>query len=390
MAALLFFALFSIAFSFLCSIFEAVLLSITPSYTQVQMKEGGRTGELIQRFKHEINEPLTAILSLNTIAHTVGAILVGASTGAAFGEGGFTLPLIGVELSYEVVVSVVMTIAILVFSEIIPKNLGATYWKSLAPFTVKSLNVLVWIFRITGIIWLSNQINNLMGGGDAHATNLTRGEFAMMAESQTEKGNLKEEEGRILANLLNFESLTVHDVMTPRTVVVGAWAKTTIQEFYDKFDSSPFSRYPIFGETRDQVQGYVLKDMVYKAIINQRGSESILSLAREILTVPQDYSLHQLIDMMLQRREPIALVVDEFGGMEGLVTMEDAMETLLGLEIMDEMDSIQDMQRLARERWESRAKAMGLDVPDATKNSEMTVTTPPTTNNRREEQAVKK
>ncbi len=366
MVALLLFALFSIAFSFLCSIFEAVLLSITPSYVQVKEKEGGRMGALLRQFKNELNEPLTAILSLNTIAHTVGAILVGASTGAAFGEGGIQLPLVNYELSYEVLVSVVMTLAILIFSEIIPKNLGAMYWKQLAPFTVKSLDILVKIFRVLGIVWISNKLNQILGGGDAHSTSLTRTEFALMAEAQTESGGLKEEEGRILRNLLNFESLTVHDVMTPRTVVVGAKATMTIREFYEKFDNSPFSRYPVFGDTRDQVQGYVLKDMAYKAIIEQRDQETIASLVRPLLAMSQDTSLHRLIDLMLERREPIAMVVDEFGGMEGLVTMEDAMETLLGLEIMDEMDSTQDMQSLARERWKARAKAMGLELPEPT------------------------
>lgn len=362
MVALLLFAFISIAFSFICSIFEAVLLSITPSYVQIKSQEGGKMGELLQRFKNELNEPLTAILSLNTIAHTVGAILVGASTGAAFGEGGIPLPFGGYNISYEVIVSVVMTLAILIFSEIIPKNLGAMYWKKLAPFTIKSLNVLVKIFSILGIVWVSNKINQVLGGGDAHTTSLTRVEFAMMAESQTAEGKLKEEEGRILRNLLSFESLSVHDVMTPRTVVVGARSGLTIKEFYEKFDNSPFSRYPVFGETRDQVLGYVLKDMVYKAIIEKRENEPVMVLARDILTVPQDTSLHSLINLMLERREPIALVVDEFGGMEGLVTMEDAMETLLGLEIMDEMDSTQDMQRLARERWSARAREMGIEV----------------------------
>ncbi|WP_116127960.1 hemolysin family protein [Lewinella sp. IMCC34183] len=368
MTLLLLFALFSIAFSFLCSIFEAVLLSISPTYVQVKEQEGGTTGRLLRKFKNELNEPLTAILSLNTVAHTVGAILVGAQTGAAFGEGGFAV--FGISVSYEVVVSIAMTLAILIFSEIIPKNLGATYWKQLAPFTVKSLNVLVKIFKAIGIVQVSNLINRMMGGGDAHSTALTRVEFAMMAEAQTKEGKLKEEEGRILRNLLDFESLTVHDVMTPRTVVVGAWSRITIREFYEKFDNSPFSRYPVFGETRDQVLGYVLKDMVYKAIIEQRDDESVLALVRDILTIPQDTSLHQLIDLMLARREPVALVVDEFGGMEGLVTMEDAMETLLGLEIMDEMDSTQDMQRLARERWEARARAMGLEVPEPKPDAE--------------------
>jgi len=340
-------------------------LSISPSYVQLKVAEGGTTGELLQKFKKDVNAPLTAILSLNTVAHTVGAILVGASTGAAFGEGGFTIPGIEYVVSYELIVSVVMTLAILILSEIIPKNLGATYWKQLAPFTVKALNVLVMIFTWTGFIWVSDKIKKmLLRGDDPHGTALSRTEFIAMAEAGTESGELKVEEGRILKNLLAFESLTVHDVMTPRTVVVGARKTMTITDFYEKFDNSPFSRYPVFGETRDQVEGYVLKDQVYKAIIEDGGRNSITTLMRDLVPVPEGTSLHKLIDLMLERREPIAMVVDEFGGLEGLVTMEDAMETLLGLEIMDEMDTSKDMQDLARRRWRNRAEAMGLDLTE--------------------------
>jgi CBS domain containing-hemolysin-like protein len=329
------------------------------------MQEGGKTGELLNKFKKNVNAPLTAILSLNTVAHTVGAILVGASTGAAFGPGGIDLPFTDIVVSYEVIVSIVMTLAILILSEIIPKNLGATYWKQLAPITVKSLNILVKLFTWTGFIWVSDQIKKLLlRGDDPHGTALSRTEFLAMAEAQTEAGELKAEEGRILRNLMNFETLTVRDVMTPRTVVVGAKGDLTIQQFYEKFDDSPFSRYPIFGETRDQVEGYVLKDMVYKSIIEKCEQDSIRTLLRELLVVPEDTTLHKLIDLMLERREPIAMIVDEFGGMEGLVSMEDALETLLGLEIMDEMDTSQDMQDLARSRWRKRAESMGLGLSD--------------------------
>ena len=364
MTALLAFAILSIAFSFLCSIWEAVLLSVTPSYIHTKVAEGGQTGELLQKFKNDVNAPLTAILSLNTIAHTVGAIGVGASTGAAFGEGG--IDIFGLAtMSYEVIVSVVMTLAILILSEIIPKNLGATFWRQLAPFTVKSLNLMVKIFKYTGFIWISNKIKKMiLRGDDPHDTALSRAEFLANADASIESGKLAVEEGRILKNLLAFESLTVHDVMTPRTVVVGARKHLTIQQFYDKFNDSPFSRYPVFGETRDQVEGYVLKDMVYKAIIENRQDESITTLLRELAPVPQGTTLHRLIDMMLELRQPIAMVVDEFGGLEGIVTMEDAMETLLGLEIMDEMDTSQDMQDLARRRWRRRAEAMGLDLSE--------------------------
>lgn len=370
MGNLLLFAFISITFSFLCSVWEAVLLSVTPSYVQIKMQEGGTTGQLLDKFKNNVNAPLTAILSLNTVAHTVGAILVGASTADAFGIDAVAFSVFGYAVGYELIVSVVMTLAILILSEIIPKNLGATYWKQLAPFTVKSLNILVKIFTWTGFIWLSDQLKKLLlRGNDPHSSALSRSEFMAMADAQTESGELAKEEGRILRNLLMFESLTVHDVMTPRTVVVGAKTGMTIREFYEKFDNSPFSRYPVFGETRDQVEGYVLKDMVYKAIIEKRDDEMVKTLLRPILMLPQVTTLHNLIDLMLERREPIALVVDEFGGMEGLVTMEDAMETLLGLEIMDEMDTSQDMQKLARERWRNRAKAMGIDLTSVQKGS---------------------
>lgn len=366
---ILVYALFSIFFSFLCSVWEAVLLSVTPSYVQTKMKEGGKTGELLNKFKNDVNAPLTAILSLNTVAHTVGAIMVGKETGKLFADNpsAFTIPIpsFPVDVTYDLIVSVVMTLAILIISEIIPKNLGATYWKQLAPFTVKALNVMVKIFTWTGFIWISDKIKKLLlRGDDPHGTALTRTEFMAIAEAQQETGQLKAEEGRILKNLLQFETLTVRDVMTPRTVVVGAREEITIKGFYEKFENSPFSRYPVFGETRDQVSGYVLKDMVYKAIIEKRENDSIKTLIREMLMLPHTTTLHKLIDMMLERREPIALVVDEFGGMEGIVTMEDAMETLLGLEIMDEMDTSQDMQDLARRKWRKRAESMGLDLSE--------------------------
>ncbi|PHI19371.1 hemolysin [Lewinellaceae bacterium SD302] len=374
MGTLLTFAIVSIAFSFLCSVLEAVLLSISPTYVQMKTREGGKVGELLQRYKAEPNPPLTAILSLNTIAHTVGAILVGASTGAAFGEGlAFTIPLpeadlglfaIGpIPVSYEVLVSIIMTLAILVISEIIPKNLGATYWKSWAPFSVKTLDILVKIFTWTGFIWLSDKLKKLiLRGDDPHATALTRTEFMMVAEAHAQEGQLNEHEGRILKNLLAFESLSVHDIMTPRIVVMGAKANQTIAQVYEKFGEHPFSRLPVFGETRDQVEGYVLKDLVFQAMIEQRGEESIKSLIREILVVPEDTKVNTLMNMMLERHEPVSLVVDEFGGMEGIVTMEDAVETLLGLEIMDEMDNTSDMQEMARRRWKKRADAMGVDI----------------------------
>lgn len=362
MTALLAFGVLSILFSFLCSIWEAVLLSIPPSYVHIANQNGTATGKLLQEFKDEVDRPLTAILSLNTVAHTVGAIGVGASTGAAFGEGAFSL--FGFEFSYEVIVSVVMTLAILILSEIIPKTLGATYWKSLAPFTVKSLNILVKLFKYTGFLWVSQKITLLLKGKDVHGSTFSRTDFTTMAAIGTESGIFQENEGRILNNLMKFEALKVKDVMTPRTVVMAVPSVTKIGDFYEKYQDSPFSRFPVFEENRDQISGYILRDDVLKSMIRNETEAPISSLKRDLLMVSEEKTLHQLIDDLLARRDQIALVVDNYGGLEGLVTMEDAIETLLGMEIVDEKDNAVDMAELARQRWEKRAKAMGVNLDD--------------------------
>lgn len=343
------------------------MLSVPPSYVHIQQQQGTATGKLLQKFKEKVDRPLTAILSLNTVAHTAGAIGVGASTGEAFGEG--YIDLFGfVHMSYEVIVSVIMTLAILILSEIIPKTLGATYWKALTPFTVKSLNILVKLFQITGIIWLSERITGMLKGKDVHGSTFSRTDFTAMAELGAESGVFQESEGRILRNLMQFETLTVEDVMTPRTVVVAIPADLTIGDFYAKYQESPFSRFPIYEENRDQITGYILRDDVLRAIIKEEAGAPINNLKRDLLMVGGATTLHALIEDLLARRDQIALVVDEYGGLDGLVTMEDAIETLLGMEIVDEKDSTVDMTELARQRWEKRAKAMGIDPAGVKRN----------------------
>ncbi|MEM6395805.1 MAG: hemolysin family protein [Bacteroidota bacterium] len=360
MGLLLLYATASIAFSFLCSVWEAVLLSVTPSYVELKQQEGGQVGNLLKRFKDDVDQPLAAILTLNTIAHTVGAILVGATAQSLFGDE--KLMLFGLEMPFgtEGLVAGLMTLAILVLSEIIPKTIGATYWQSLAPFTVKSLNFLIKL--IWPLVWLSIRITRLFKGSHTHGSVFSRAEFTAMARISEEEGVLRESEGRILRNLMDFNKLVVRDIMTPRTVIVGTPEKKTIAEFYEQFKDSPFSRFPVYKEYRDQITGFVMKDDVLRAIIDQRGEESISALKREAIMLSENTNIHTLVDTLLERREHMAMVVDEFGGLEGLVTLEDAIETLLGLEILDEMDSTEDMQRLARQRWEKRAKAMGIDL----------------------------
>jgi CBS domain containing-hemolysin-like protein len=353
---LLFFAM-SILFSFLCSIWEAVLLSITPSFVEVTYKQGTKTGQLLKSFKEDIDRPLSAILTLNTIAHTVGAIGVGSQAGKMYGDqnmilGGFELP-----FSVEAFVGAAMTLAILILSEIIPKTLGANNWKQLSGFTVNSLNIV--IFALYPLVWLSQLITKSMKK-DKDKSVLSRADFSAMAEIGEKEGIFRSNESRIIHNLLRLNTIRTKDVMTPRTVVKAANQERTIQEFYDKNEKLQFSRIPVFAESKDHINGFVLKDEILSSIIKNNGEAPLRDIMREILIINEQVPLPDLFNQLMEKREHIALVVDEFGGMAGIVTMEDVIETLLGIEIVDEQDNIEDMQLLARKNWEKRAKVLGL------------------------------
>lgn len=343
---LIIFFFVSIIFSFLCSIWEAVLLSITPSYVQVKVQEKTKVGNLLESFKTNIDRPLAAILTLNTIAHTVGAIGVGA-TASKIWPGNFA----------ATIVSVVMTLAILFLSEIIPKTIGANNWKSLAPFTVKSLNFI--IKALYPLVWFSQIITKMLKK-DKSKSVLSRSDFMAMGQVASKTGILETGESRILENLLRFKSLEAKDIMTPRTVVLAAQESKSIGEFYEANKNLRFSRIPVFSETKDQISGFILKDDLLSSIINNKESNPLATIKRDIQIVTESQNLVKLYEDLIEKRSHIALVVDEFGGMSGIVTMEDVVETLFGLEIMDEFDNVEDMQKLARKKWEERAKKLGL------------------------------
>jgi CBS domain containing-hemolysin-like protein len=344
------FFLVSIIFSFLCSLWEAVLLSITPSYAEIKHQEGSPIGRQLRSFKANIDRPLAAILTLNTIAHTVGAIGVGAQATAIWSG---SHPLIT-----GLAVPATMTLAILVLSEIIPKTIGATYWKELAGFTVSSLLVIITI--LFPLVWLCQFITTRLKK-DMKGSIYSRSDFLAMAEIGARAGVFEESESAIIANLLRFNKITAVDIMTPRTVVIAADEQTTVKSFFEDNRSLRFSRLPVYQEhTKDNVVGYFLKDELLAAIVDERGEELIGSIRREIMVIPEAFPLPELFNRFLERREHIALVVDEFGGMAGIVTMEDVIETLLGMEIVDESDKDVDMQLLARQNWESRARSHGL------------------------------
>lgn len=345
---LILFFVVSIVFSFLCSIWEAVLLSITPAYTQQLVQQGGEPGESLQSFKENIDRPLAAILTLNTIAHTVGAIGVGAQASRIW----------GVSIMATVIVPVVMTLAILLLSEIIPKTIGANYWRELTPFTVRCLNFV--IKALAPLVMLSQVITKWLKK-DKSASVLSRADFTAMATLGSQQGVLEESESQYLQNLLKFNKVRAQDVMTPRTVMISTDEKTALVDFHTKHSDLRFSRIPVFSENPDNVTGYFLKDEMLAALLKEPDSQSPVSgLRRDIITVTEDFPILKLFTRFIETREHISLVLDEFGGTAGLVTMEDVIETLLGIEIVDELDDTEDMQALARKRWQERARNSGL------------------------------
>jgi len=346
---LIVFALVSIVFSFLCSLWEAALLSITPTYAEIQNQEGSKLGNHLSEFKSNIDRPLAAILTLNTMAHTIGAIGVGAQATIIWAD---AHPLVT-----SFFVPALMTLAILLFSEIIPKTLGASYWKELAPFTVNSL--LMVMFALAPLIWVCQLLTSAMKKTEGSI--FSRSDFLAMAEIGAREGVFEHSESEIIANLIKFESVCVQDIMTPRTVLILAREEMPIETYLQEADPLRVSRIPIYRDgERDDVTGYVLKTDLLSAVIDGRGGEPVSTLRRDIMVLQETFPLPELVNRLVARKEHIALVIDEFGGMAGVVTMEDAIETLLGQEIVDESDADADLRNRARHDWERRAKALGL------------------------------
>lgn len=351
MVLLVVYVLLALVFSFLCSIAEAVLLSITPSYIAGLQAVKPKLAALLQRLKQDnVDQSLAAILTLNTIAHTVGAIGSGAKATVVFGSAWFG------------VFSAVMTLLILFFSEIIPKTLGAVHWRALARPTAAFVRGL--IVTLYPLIWVSEKLTYLIApnkGGHG----FKREEFIAMAGLGAEAGELDARESRIIHNLLHFGVLKAQDVMTPRIVVVALPEDLTIAEGLEAESKTAFSRLPLYRKGLDDITGFVLKHDMLLAQAEGRGDDTLASLRRDLLHVEATMPLSDLLASLLQDQQHIALVVGPYGGTAGLVTLEDVVETLLDLEIVDERDHVEDMQAHARQKWANRALALGLDVSQA-------------------------
>lgn len=345
MGLLILYLLIALVFSFLCSLLEASLLSITPSHVSIVSQQNPAVGKELQQFKDNIDRPLAAILTLNTFAHTIGAAGVGAQAQLIWGE------------EYLTLISVVLTIIILVLTEIIPKTLGANYWRQLTTFTVRTLKIMIYS-PIYPIIVLSQFITKRLKQ-DKDKSVLSRADFTAMAEIGTREGILHQDESRVINNVLRFSVVQASHIMTPRTVIKAAPEKQSIREFYDNTANMRFSRIPVFDDSIDHITGYVLKVEVLNRLIRQQGERTLAEIKRPIQVVHEGTPVPELFTLLMAKKEHITLVVDEYGGTAGLVTLEDIVETLLGLEITDEFDVVDDLQKWARDRWQTRSRNLG-------------------------------
>ncbi|MBD0823422.1 MULTISPECIES: CNNM domain-containing protein [Aestuariibaculum] len=353
MSALIFWATISIFFSFLCSILEAVLLSVTPTFINLKKQEGKDFAFTLEALKKDVDKPLISILTLNTIAHTLGAMMVGIQAEKL----PYKIELFGINTVG--VVSAIMTLLILIASEIIPKTIGATYWKNLSGFTATTLTILIFPLKWTGILWLLQLTTKLIGGTE-HGSVLSRESFMAMTDIAHEEGVFHESESKVIKNLLTFKEVFAKDIMTPRTVMKIEDEDMTVEAFFKKNLNLRFSRIPIYSKDHDNIIGLVLKDDVYKQMALDNNTKKLSELKRNIIVVTRNMPIPLLFDKLVDSRNHMALVVDEYGSVSGIVTVEDVIETLLGLEIMDESDNVSDLQHLARKSWETRAKRLGI------------------------------
>jgi len=339
----LFIALF---FSFLCSIAEAVLLSVSWVYISLREKQGHKAGKILRELKGNINKPLAAILTLNTVAHTVGAAGVGAQA---------TLILEDISLG---LVSAVLTLLILVFSEIIPKTLGASHWKVLAPATAYSLKFL--IFILNPFIKVLELITH--GMVKKESMGFRRKEFSIMAELSAEEGHLNPQEATILQNLLLLQEIEIKKAMTPRTVIFSESQALLVGEFFHKHKKNRFSRIPVYNKKPENIVGFVIRSDLLLAQARGNTNVRLSNYLREMPTFLDNMFLSNTMKEMLHGKAHISLIVNEYGTVRGILTLEDILETLIGHEIIDEGDKDVDMQKLAKRLWKAKAQKYGIEL----------------------------
>ena len=332
----------AIALSALCSTLEATLLSTPLSYVTGLEEQGIKGAQRLKRLKQNPDRPISAILCLNTIANTVGASIVGSLVYEVYGDA-----LVGI-------FSTIFTFAILIFSEIIPKTIGASYWRSLAIPASAIINMM--IFISFPLVWVLEKLQRLISS-KSNQVSVSREDISAMVSVATEEEVIETEEKKMIQNLLKLDEITAHEIMTPSTVVEMAEGQMTIREFYDS--DLTHSRILVYDEDNDEyVIGYVLRQTVLEEMAEDKFSTTIREISRPILTFPENEPVGNIWEKFLEKKEHISVIIDEYGTFRGIVTMEDVIETMLGQEIVDETDEVVDMQEYAKEQWEKAQKDM--------------------------------
>lgn len=338
MAFILTLCFFVVLISFICSFLEAVFLSISPAYVAVAVREGKRYGLLLEHLKENVDRPISAVLTMNTVVNTVGSALAGAVTYDLYGS------------AVTSVISAGLGFCILVISEFIPKVLGTIYWKQTAPVAAYLIQAL--IFILYPIVALADYLGKAFKRPES--IGVTREEMIATAELGVEEGSLHRKESLIIKNLLTLSSLYVSDIMTPRSVFFALEAEMTVEEVHQRYKPIRFSRIPVFHESLDHVIGLTMRYRIHEALSNDQHHVKIQEITTPISTVSERMTVAGLLDFFIRKKEHLALAVDEYGIVTGLVSLEDAIETLLGVEIVDELDSVPDMRQYALEQWQIR------------------------------------
>jgi CBS domain containing-hemolysin-like protein len=333
----------TLSISFLCSLLEAVLLTSSSAYIAIMVRENKRSGKLLEHLKENLDRPISAILTLNTFSHTLGSAAIAYQIQIQYGQNAVTIG------------SFILTFLILVLSEIIPKSIGAAHWKVLVPFSAYCIQAM--IIMLYPLVLMSEYLGRFFAKS-SEDPEVTREEILMTAEIGAEEGTLKNKESNIIKNLLMLDKIYVSDIMTPRSVFFALEDDLTVEEVFNKYKPLRFSRIPVFQGSLDNIIGMTYRYKIHEALSHDFHSKKIGELVTPISSIPERMTVSQVLDYFIKEKEHISLAVDEYGIVTGIVSLEDAVETLLGVEIVDELDSVEDMRKFALEQWQMRKQKL--------------------------------
>jgi len=325
----------AVIISFICSILESVLLSVNMAYVSVLEKERPAAGALLKSHKIGINKSIASILILNTIANTLGAAAVGAQAESLYGAGAVFY------------VSIILTFAILFFSEIIPKTIGAVYWKSLAPTAAYVIRFFIWLTY--PIILMTLFVTNRISKSD-DSMHLTKEELIESTLLSEDEGLLGEKESDVIENILLLDKIRVKEILTPRTVVFGLDGERTIKDIIENESAIfKFSRVPVYDDSIENTTGIVMTKKIFQQALKD-DSITLDSIKKDIFKISENLPVSKALDLFIKKKEHMFLVLDGYDQTEGIVTLEDCVETILGVEIVDESDSDADMREVAKQK----------------------------------------